>query len=163
MQNARLNESLTRLKIFRRNTNNCRYADEITLAAESKEELKSLLMKVKESEKAGLKLKIQKTFTLLLFYPMSLTKCLMATSHWCTISRLLTITCRNVPWVTLTSYDLLIVLIWKVTWQICWVCYCSSFCLWGSTFTYGYLSTMWSTYCYCFVLINIALRSNNSF
>ena len=54
MQNARLDESLTRLKISGRNTNNLRYADDITLTAESKEELKSLLMKVKEeSEKTG--------------------------------------------------------------------------------------------------------------
>ena len=44
-----------------RNTNNLRYADDITLMAESKEELKSLLMKVRESEKVGLKLNIQKT------------------------------------------------------------------------------------------------------
>ena len=52
----------TGLKIFGRNINNLRYADDTTLAAESKEELKSLLMKVKEeSEKVGLKLNIQKT------------------------------------------------------------------------------------------------------
>ena len=82
MQNVRLDESLTRLKISWRNTNNLRYTDDITLVAESKEELKSLLMKVKEeSGKAGLKLNIQKTFTLLLFSRMSLTKCLMATSY----------------------------------------------------------------------------------
>ena len=105
MQNARLDESLTRLKISGRNTNNLRYADDITLTAESKEELKSLLMKVKEeSEKTGWKLNSQKTFTLLLFSPLSLIKCLMATSHWCTISWLLTVTCRNFPCVTLTSY-----------------------------------------------------------
>ena len=116
MQNVRLDESLTRLKISWRNTNNLRYTNDITLVAESKEELKSLLMKVKEeSGKAGLKLNIQKTFTLLLFSRMSLTKCLMATSYWCNISWLLTITCRNFPRVTLTSYGLLIVLIWKVT------------------------------------------------
>ena len=52
MQNARLDESQTRIKIARRNTNNLRYAADTTLMAESKEELKSLLMKVKkESEK----------------------------------------------------------------------------------------------------------------
>ena len=62
MQNIGLNESQAGIKIARRNTNNLRYADDITLTAESKEELKSLLMKVKEEiEKAGLKLNIQKT------------------------------------------------------------------------------------------------------
>ena len=62
MLNARLDEAQARLKIARRNINNLRYGDDITLRAESKEELKSLLMKVKEeSEKAGLKLNIQKT------------------------------------------------------------------------------------------------------
>ena len=61
MRNARLDESQTGIKIARRNINNLRYADDTTLMAESKE-LKSLLMKVKEeSEKAGLKLSIQKT------------------------------------------------------------------------------------------------------
>ena len=61
MQNARLKESQMRVKIARRNINNVRYADDTTLIAESEEELKSLLMKVKEeSEKAGLKLNIQK-------------------------------------------------------------------------------------------------------
>ena len=55
MQNARLNESQAGIKISRRNIKNLRYADETTLMAESKEELKSLLMKVKEeSGKAGL-------------------------------------------------------------------------------------------------------------
>ena len=59
MRNARLNESQAGIKIPRRNINNFRYADNNTLMTESKEELKSLLMKVKEeSEKAGLKLKI---------------------------------------------------------------------------------------------------------
>ena len=59
MKNARLNESQAGIKIPRRNINNFRYADNNTLMTESKEELKSLLMKVKEeSEKAGLKLKI---------------------------------------------------------------------------------------------------------
>ena len=61
MQNARLDESQAGIKIARRNINNLRYAD-ATLMAESKEELKSLLMKLKEeSEKADLKLNIQKT------------------------------------------------------------------------------------------------------
>ena len=61
MRNAGLDEAQAGIKIARRNINNFRYADDITLMAESKEELKSLLMKVKESEKAGLKLNIQKT------------------------------------------------------------------------------------------------------
>ena len=62
MQNAGLDESQTGIKIARRNINNLRYADDTTLMAESKEELKSHLMKVKEkSEKVGLKLNIQKT------------------------------------------------------------------------------------------------------
>ena len=57
-----LDEAQAGIKIARRNINNLRYADDITLMAESEEELKSLLMKVKEeSEKAGLKLNIQKT------------------------------------------------------------------------------------------------------
>ena len=62
MRNAGLEEAQTRIKIARRNINNLRYADDTTLMAESEEELKSLLMKVKvESEKVGLKLNIQKT------------------------------------------------------------------------------------------------------
>ena len=62
MENARLDEAQARIKIAGRNTNNLRYADDTTLMAESEEELKSLLMKVKEkSEKVGLKLNIQKT------------------------------------------------------------------------------------------------------
>ena len=62
MRNARLDEAQAGIKIARRNINNLRYADDTTLMTESKEELKSLLMKVKEeSEKAGLKLNIQKT------------------------------------------------------------------------------------------------------
>ena len=62
MWNARLDEEQAGIKIARRNTNNLRYADDSTLRAESEEELKSLLMKVKEeSEKAGLKLNIQNT------------------------------------------------------------------------------------------------------
>ena len=61
IQNARLDESQAEIKIARRNTNNLRYADDTTLMAESKEELRNLLMRVKEeSEKAGLKLSIQK-------------------------------------------------------------------------------------------------------
>ena len=61
MQNARLDETQAGIKIAGRNIDNLRYADDTTLMAESKEELKSLLMKVKESEKVGLKLNIQKT------------------------------------------------------------------------------------------------------
>ena len=62
MQNARLEEAQVGIKIAGRNINNLRYADDTTLTAESEEELKSLLMKVKEkSEKVGLKLNIQKT------------------------------------------------------------------------------------------------------
>ena len=61
MQNARLDEAQAGIKISGRNINNLRYADDTTLMAESEEELKSLLMKVKvESEKVGLKLNIQK-------------------------------------------------------------------------------------------------------
>ena len=61
MQNARLDEAQAGIKIARRNINNLRYADDTTLMAKNKEELKSLLKKVKESEKVGLKLRIQKT------------------------------------------------------------------------------------------------------
>ena len=62
IQSARLDESQAGIKIPRRNINNLRYADDTILIAEREEELKSLLMKVKEeSEKAGLKLNIQKT------------------------------------------------------------------------------------------------------
>ena len=62
MWNAGLNEAQAGMKIARRNINNLRYADDTTLMEEREEELKSLLMKVKEeSEKVGLKLKIQKT------------------------------------------------------------------------------------------------------
>ena len=62
MQNARLDEAQAGIKIAGRNINHLRYADDITLMAESEEELKSLLMKVKvESEKVGLKLNIQKS------------------------------------------------------------------------------------------------------
>ena len=62
MRNSRLEEAQTGIKIAGRNINNLRYADDTTLMAESEEELKSILMKVKEeSEKVGLKLNIQKT------------------------------------------------------------------------------------------------------
>ena len=62
MRNARLDEAQAGIKIAGRNVKNLRYADDTTLMAESEEELKSLLMKVKEeSETAGLKLNIQKT------------------------------------------------------------------------------------------------------
>ena len=62
MQNARLDEAQVGIKIAGRNTNKLRYTDDATLVTESKEELKSLLMKVKEeSEKVGLKFNIQKT------------------------------------------------------------------------------------------------------
>ena len=62
MRNAGLDEAQAGIKIARKNINNLQYADDITIMVESEEELKSLLMKVKEeSEKAGLKLNIQKT------------------------------------------------------------------------------------------------------
>ena len=62
MQNAKLNEAQAGIKIAGRNVNNFRYANDTTLMTESEEELKSLLMKVKEeNEKAGLKFNIQKT------------------------------------------------------------------------------------------------------
>ena len=62
MRNAELDEAQAGIKMARRNINNLRYADDITLMAESEEELKNLLMKVKEgSENVGLKLNIQKT------------------------------------------------------------------------------------------------------
>ena len=65
MQNAMLYEAQAGIKIARRNITNLRYADDTNFMAESEEELKSLLMKVKEeSEKAGLKLNIQKTKTM---------------------------------------------------------------------------------------------------
>ena len=71
MRNAGLEETQTGIKIARRNINNFRYADDTTLMAESEEELKSLLMKVKEeSEKGGLKLNIQKT-KIMAFSPIS--------------------------------------------------------------------------------------------
>ena len=61
MWNARLDEAQAGIKIAGRNINNLRYADDTTLMAESEEEIKSPWMKVKESEKVGLKLNIQKT------------------------------------------------------------------------------------------------------
>ena len=62
MRNAGLDKGQARIKVVRRNINNLRYADDTTLMAESEEELKNLLMKVKEeNEKAGLKFNIQKT------------------------------------------------------------------------------------------------------
>ena len=61
MRNAGLEEAQAGIKTARRNINNLRYADDTTLMAESEGELKSLLMKVKESEKIGLKLNIQET------------------------------------------------------------------------------------------------------
>ena len=71
MRNAGLDKTQAGIKIARRNINNLSYADDTTLMAESKEELKSLLMKVKEeSEKAGLKLNIQKT-KIMAFGPIS--------------------------------------------------------------------------------------------
>ena len=63
MRNTGLDEAQVGIKVARRNINNLRYADDTTLMAESKEELKSLLMKVKD-EKVGLKLNIQKTKTM---------------------------------------------------------------------------------------------------
>ena len=74
MRNARLEEAQARIKIAERNINNLRYADDTTLMEESEEELKSLLMKVKEeSEKVGLKLNIQKT-KIMTFSPITSTR-----------------------------------------------------------------------------------------
>ena len=71
MRNAGLEEAQAGIKIARRNINNLRYADDTTVTVESEEELKSLLMKVKEeSEKAGLKLNIQKT-KIMVFGPIT--------------------------------------------------------------------------------------------
>ena len=71
MRNARLDESQTEIKIAGRNINNLRYADDTTLKAESEEELKSLLMRVKvKSEKAGLKFNILKT-KIMVFGPIT--------------------------------------------------------------------------------------------
>ena len=67
MRNAGLEETQAGIKIAWRNINNLRYADDTTLMAESEEELKGLLMKVKESEKVGIKLNIQKTKIIQLF------------------------------------------------------------------------------------------------
>ena len=72
MRNAGLEEAQAGIKIAGRNINNLRYADDTTLMAESKEELKSLLMKVKEkSEKAGSKVNIQKTKIIQSYYFMT--------------------------------------------------------------------------------------------
>ena len=71
MRNAGLDEAQAGIKIAGRNINNLRYADDTTLMAESKEVLKSLFMKVKESEKVGLKLNIQKT-KIMAFSPFTL-------------------------------------------------------------------------------------------
>ena len=69
MQNARLDEAQAGIKVAWRNINNLRYADDTTLMAESKEEIKILLMKVKEeNEKSGLNFKIQKTKTVESFH-----------------------------------------------------------------------------------------------
>ena len=71
MRNPRLDEAQVGIKIARRNINHLRYADDTTLMAESEEELKSLLMKVKgESEKVGIKLNIQKTKIMALVPPL---------------------------------------------------------------------------------------------
>ena len=81
MQNARMDEAQTGIKIAGRNINNLRYADDTTLMAESEEEPKSLLMKVKEeSEKAGFKLNIQKT-NIMASGPISSVQFIMA-SRW---------------------------------------------------------------------------------
>ena len=72
MQNARLDEAQAGIKIAWRNINNLRYADDIILMAESEEQLKSLLMKVKEeSEKVGLKFNIQTTWKTMAFSPLT--------------------------------------------------------------------------------------------
>ena len=70
MRNAELDEAQVRIKIAGRNINKLRNADNITLMAESEEELKSLLMKVKESEKVSLKLNMQKT-KIMASYPIT--------------------------------------------------------------------------------------------
>ena len=70
MRNPGLDEAQAGIKITRRNINNLRYANNTTLIAESEEELKSLLMKVKESEKAGLKLNIQ-NMKIMIYSPIS--------------------------------------------------------------------------------------------
>ena len=92
MQNAGLGESQAGIKIARRNINNLRYADDTTLMAETEEELKSLLIRVKEeSEKAGLKLSIQKKTKITASGPIAswkterlmLTLKLQYFGHWC--------------------------------------------------------------------------------
>ena len=80
MRNARLDEAQAGIKIAGRNISNFRYADDTTLMAESKEELKSLFMKVKkESEKAGIKLNILKTKTMA---SGPITSCLKMGKQW---------------------------------------------------------------------------------
>ena len=80
MQNARLDEAQDGIKIAGRNINNLRYTDDTTLMLESEEELKSLLMKVKEeSEKAGLKLTIQK---MKIMASGPITSCQLMRKHW---------------------------------------------------------------------------------
>ena len=80
MQNARLDEAQDGIKIAGRNINNLRYTDDTTLMLESEEELKSLLMKVKEeSEKAGLKLTIQK---MKIIASGPVTSCQLMRKHW---------------------------------------------------------------------------------
>ena len=75
MRNAGLDEAQAGIKIARRNINNLRYANDTTLMAESEEELKSLLMKVKEeSEKAGLKLNIKKNKKIVAYGPITFCK-----------------------------------------------------------------------------------------
>ena len=80
MQNARLDEAQDGIKIAGRNINNLRYTDDTTLMLESEEELKSLLIKVKEeSEKAGLKLTIQK---MKIMASGPITSCQLMRKHW---------------------------------------------------------------------------------
>ena len=82
MRNAGLDEAQAGIKIAERNTNNLRYADDTTLMAESEEELKSLLMKVKEeSEKIGFKLNIQKT-KIVAFGPITSWQIDAETGNW---------------------------------------------------------------------------------
>ena len=71
MRNIGLQEAQAGIKVARRNINNLRYADNTTFIVESEKELKSLLMKVKEIEKASLKLNIQKTKILMASYPIT--------------------------------------------------------------------------------------------
>ena len=87
MRNAGLDEAQAGIKAARRNINNLRFADDTTLMAESEDELKSLLMKVKEeSEKAGLKLNIQKTKTMA---SSPITSCQIDGKIWETVTALI--------------------------------------------------------------------------